>query len=123
MKHALILSALFVAGCYTAPDTLKHPDSDEAVEIIADWYGMTARPEVIWVEPKDGYPRGAIYKCEHAFVEWDGEVEIWHTALAHELAHCAQLELEGDSDSHHTDWRWWQEMEPNAALVLMKELE
>lgn len=107
---------------YSLPVT-ERQHSGQAVGVVADAYGIDPRePKVRWIVQDDpiltehgGPALGVTHDCV-SWVWWPPlygpdpatSTEFGHTAMAHEMAHCA-LWLYGyaDGDSDHSDVEWW----------------
>ncbi len=96
--------------------------SDEAVDVVVAFYGMSGpAPVVHWVERpielRGGAALGVAFEdCEVWVVYASPRPDIISTsdspvfgatALAHELAHCALEAATGDPDSDHGRADWW----------------
>lgn len=152
VRTAAVLVALATSpGCadlvykdylYSLPVTGRQ-HAGQAIRIVADVYGIDARePEVRWIVQDEtllgpnGRPAlGVTHGCT-SWVWWPPpygpdpatSTQFGHTAMAHEMAHCA-LWLYGyaDGDDDHSDVEWWggpgEEMIGGLVGVAMKALQ
>ena len=125
---ALAILGATTASCYPYKDYLyslpvtERAHAGEAVAIVSEVYGIDYRiPEVRWIVQDDfiltedgGDALGVTHDCV-SWVLWpplygpdprDSRV-FGHTAMAHEMAHCALWLYRGDGDDDHSDVAWW----------------
>lgn len=126
MQRAAVLALATLASCgdvvmdpspFEAAEAGAPPTADEAIGIAmrlyADAAGFTA-PEVRvrwwegdWIRWGDGLITGITFSCDDVWVWTPPSRRVSDTALAHELAHCANLALGNDGDPGHSSPGWW----------------
>lgn len=112
----------YIRGLRASPPAQVAGEPD-ALAVIAAVYGIdSSQPEIHWVEgdrmadPAGAPVTGITFECESWVLWWhpgslsgdpNGDRALSPTALAHEVAHCANYLLHGDIDAGHTNARWW----------------
>ena len=127
LPKARVVSLLLLAGCSSGPlygievaHTNELPLQRDMITLVADAYQVDLDPPIYWTSSPCEGKTAVIWRdtCYHGltFPTADGGCSeifvaerawVGDSALVHELAHCARMELYGDGDPTHSDTWWW----------------